>query len=74
MSTEPEQTPLEAARAKRGLTLSEVAAAVDTHVGNLTRIERGLQLPRRDLARRLHAFYRGRVRLANIYDPTFIGR
>ncbi len=44
-------------RAERGLTLDEVAKAVNTNVGNLSRIERDQQLPSPGLAFRLSRFY-----------------
>lgn len=46
-------------RKQRGLRLVAVAAAVQTHPGNLSRIERGKQLPSLPLALRLSAFYGG---------------
>lgn len=57
------------ARLARGETLAEVAEAVETDVGNLSRIERGEQLPQRDLARRLFEHFEGAVPLGVIYDP-----
>ncbi|KKL00910.1 hypothetical protein LCGC14_2627940 [marine sediment metagenome] len=56
-------------REKRKLTLAEVAREVGTDAGNLSRIETGSQVPSRDLARGLYAFYDGKVSLAAIYDP-----
>lgn len=40
-------------RKERGLTLAEVAERTDSHVGNLSRIERGLARPSLDLLYRL---------------------
>ena len=59
-------------RKSRGLLLEEVAEAVGTDPGNLSRIERGLQPPKKDLARALYKFYGGAVPLALVYDPTFV--
>lgn len=55
-------------------TLADVAEAVDTDVGNLSRIERGEQVPQRDLARRLFEHFDGAVDLSAIYDPEFRDR
>lgn len=40
-------------RKERGLTLADVAERTDSHVGNLSRIERGLARPSLDLLYRL---------------------
>lgn len=58
-------------RKSRGLSLEEVAAAIGTDQTNLSRIERGRQVPKRELARALFAFYGGTVPLGSIYDPEF---
>lgn len=58
-------------RKSRGLSLEKVAAAVETDQANLSRVEKGKQVPKRDLARRLFQFYGGSVPLAAIYDPQF---
>lgn len=50
------KTPLQRLREKRGLTLKEVADAVDTDTGNLSRMERGIQKSV-DLAAKLVTFY-----------------
>ena len=42
-------TPLKKARIKRGLTLADVAETVGSDTGNLSRIERGQQIPNRKL-------------------------
>lgn len=51
---------LREARQKRNKTLGEVAQAIGTDVGNLSRIERG-QMPDRDLAVRIVNFYDGDI-------------
>lgn len=58
-------------RKSRGLSLDEVAATVKTDPTNLSRVEKGTQIPKRDLARRLFMFYGGVVPLGAIYDPEF---
>jgi len=60
---------LREARIAKNETLAEVAEAVDTDVGNLSRIERGEQVPQRELARRLFSHFGGSVDLGAIYDP-----
>jgi transcriptional regulator with XRE-family HTH domain len=56
METPPKDTPLRALRKSRGLTLQEVADAIKTDTGNLSRIEQGTQKSL-DMARRLVDFY-----------------
>lgn len=58
-------------RKSRGLSLEQVATEVGTDQANLWRLEQGKQVPKRDLARRLFAFYGGTVPLGAIYDPQF---
>lgn len=56
-------------RKSRGLSLAAVAEAVGTDAGNLSRIEKGAQPPKREMARRIFDFYGGAVPLAAIHDP-----
>jgi transcriptional regulator with XRE-family HTH domain len=56
-------------RLAREETLVAVADAVGTDVGNLSRIERGEQVPQRELARKLFDHFGGAVDLGAIYDP-----
>lgn len=58
-------------RKSRGLSLDVVAEAVGTDPTNLSRVEKGEQVPKRPLARQLYAFYGGTVPLGAIYDPEF---
>lgn len=58
-------------RKSRGLSLAQVAAVVGTDPTNLLRVEKGAQVPKRELARRLFEFYGGAVELGAIYDPEF---
>lgn len=58
-------------RKSRGLSLDTVAAKVDTDPTNLSRVEKGQQMPKRELARALFRFYGGAVPLSAIYDPEF---
>jgi len=67
-------TLLTQTRKSRKLSLEHVAKRVGTDQGNLARIEKGQQTPKKDLARRLFAFYEGAVPLAAIYDPEFFAR
>lgn len=54
-------------REKRGLTLSEVAHAIGgIDAGNLSRIERGEQVPRRDTALKIRGFYKNKITLDEI--------
>lgn len=58
-------------RKSRGLTLEKVASQVGTDPTNLSRVEKGEQVPKRELARALFDFYDGRIELGAIYDPEF---
>lgn len=58
-------------RKSRGLSLAQVAAVVGTDPTNLLRVEKGEQVPKRALARKLFQFYGGAVELGAIYDPEF---
>lgn len=61
--------PLAQMRKARGLSLEEVAEKTGTDQANLSRIERGLQIPKRETARNLWHFYQGQVPVGAIYDP-----
>lgn len=65
------ETLLTNARKSRRLSLEGVAQHVGTDQANLSRIEKGVQTPKRELARRLFEFYDRQVPLAAIYDPLF---
>lgn len=56
-------------RKSKGLSLSQVADVVGTDQANLSRIEKGAQVPKRELARALYQFYDRAVPLGAIYDP-----
>lgn len=59
------------ARKSRGLSLAQVADQVGADFSNLSRVEKGQQVPKRELARALYRFYDGTVPLGAIYDPSF---
>lgn len=67
----PAPSLLTQTRKSRGLPLDQVAKAVGTDPTNLSRVEKGTQVPKRELARALFHFYDGRVPLGAIYDPEF---
>lgn len=58
-------------RKSRGLSLDTVAREVGTDPTNLSRVERGTQMPKRELARALFHYFGGVVPLGSIYDPEF---
>lgn len=65
-------SPLRNARLKREKTLQEVATAVGIDTGNLSRIERGEQIPNKDLAEKLVNYYGNEVsELQIIYPERF---
>lgn len=59
-------------RRAKGASIVQVAATVGCDPSNLAKVESGLQIPRRPLARALYAFYGGAVPLDAIYDPEFV--
>lgn len=61
-------------RKDRGLSLEAVAKTVGTDQANLSRIEKGQQTPKRELARQLYRFYEGAVPLGHVYDPEFASK
>ena len=64
---------LRQARVDSGLTAEAIADRAGIHRTTLHRIEAGLMLPKREIARRLFTVYKGRVQLGSIYDPVFAG-
>lgn len=60
-------------RKSRGLSLDDVADKVGTTGATLSRVERGVQVPKKELARALYSFFGGTVPLGAIYDPEFTG-
>lgn len=62
-------TPLRRARAQRKLTIQQVAVSVDIDPGNLSRIERGIQVPSKALAEKLSQAYGGAVSETEIIYP-----
>jgi transcriptional regulator with XRE-family HTH domain len=57
-------------RQRRGASLVTVSAAVGITNGTLSRIERGIQIPKRPQARALFKYYGGRLTLGQCYEPT----
>ena len=64
-------TKLRQARTLSGLTVEAICEVVGCTRPTLYRVENGETTPRQDLARGLFRLYKGRVPLANIYDPKF---
>ena len=62
-------TPLLQARERRNLTIQQVAAAVGIDSGNLSRIERGIQVPSKDLTEKLAQYFNGEVTETQIIYP-----
>lgn len=65
-------TLLTQTRKSRGLSLDQVAGCVGTDPTNLSRVEKGAQVPKRELARALFEFFDGVVPLGSIYDPQYV--
>lgn len=66
----PAQSLLTQTRKSRGLSLDQVASIVKTDPTNLSRVEKGTQTPKTELALALHSFYDGAVPLEAIYFPN----
>ncbi|MBD2797701.1 helix-turn-helix transcriptional regulator [Xenorhabdus sp. 18] len=67
------QTPLRKIRLKNNFTITEVAAAVNCDVGNLSRLERGIQAPSLEMAEKLSQFYKGMIdEMQILYPQRFI--
>ena len=64
-------TPLKTAREKRKLSVTDLCQKLGTHPQNYYRIERGEQVPKRELARAIYEFFGGSVSLSEIYDPEY---
>lgn len=62
-------TPLRNLRKAQGKTLSDVATAIHLDVGNLSRIERGLQVASLEVAEKLTAFFQGEISELEILYP-----
>lgn len=62
-------SPLRSAREKRELTIQDVAQAVGIDAGNLSRIERGVQTPSKELAEKLSKYFDGEVTEIQIFYP-----
>lgn len=63
------QTPLRKMRVEKGLTISEVAIATELDVGNLSRIERGIQVTSLETAEKLSKFFKGKITKMQILYP-----
>ncbi len=63
------QTPLRKMREANGLTISEVALAVQIDVGNLSRIERGIQVTSIETAEKISQFFKGKISEMQILYP-----
>ncbi|MEN4767296.1 helix-turn-helix domain-containing protein [Duffyella gerundensis] len=62
-------TPLRKMRVEKKLTISEVAIATQLDVGNLSRIERGIQIPSLETAEKLCKFFKGKITEMQILYP-----
>lgn len=66
-------TPLRKARIERGLTLADVAKTVGSDTGNISRIERGRQIPNRELISNLVSLFKenGITEIHLLYPERF---
>lgn len=63
------KSPLRLARERRGLTLKQVADAVAMDPGNLSRVERGEQMPSKDAVAALVKFFGNLVTEMQVIYP-----
>lgn len=63
------KTPLRLARERHGLTIVQVSTATGIDHGNLSRIERGVQVPSLELAERLANQFEGELTELQILYP-----
>ena len=63
------QTPLRKVRLENNLTISEVAIAINCDVGNISRLERGIQTASVEMAEKLSKFYKGKIDELQILYP-----
>jgi transcriptional regulator with XRE-family HTH domain len=61
--------PLRIAREKRNMTLQDLAVLVGSDVGNLSRIERGVQIPSRELAEKICEQFGGEINEIQLIYP-----
>ena len=66
------KTPFRIAREKRNLTLGALAALVGSDVGNLSRIERGTQIPNRVLAEKICSLFDNEISEIQLIYPERI--
>lgn len=64
-------TPLKSTRLRRGLTLQDVADAIGSNTGNLSRVERG-QIPNKKLTDKLVAYFGGELTETQLLCPQGI--
>jgi transcriptional regulator with XRE-family HTH domain len=68
-ASQQKDSPLKKARLKRELTLQKVSNDVGTDTGNLSRIERGIQVPSKELAEALVKYFDNEVTETQIIYP-----
>ena len=64
-------TPMRIARLAKGVTLVEIAKHVGIDAGNLSRIERGLQIPDMALAERIATYFDNTISAIQICHPNY---
>lgn len=62
-------TPLRKMRVEQGLTIAEVSRQTAIDVGNLSRIERGIQVTSLETAEKLSKFFGGKISEMQILYP-----
>lgn len=67
-------TPMRLARIAMGVTLVQVAKEIDVDAGNLSRIERGIQIPAMEVAERIAKYFNNTITAIQICHPTYKGK
>lgn len=65
------ETPLRLARLSKPMTITQLANELDVDVGNLSRIERGMQVPSMELAERIAAYFDNTITAIQICHPNY---
>lgn len=66
-------TTIKSARRDLGLSVREAAAEINVSPSTWSRVENGVQTPKRKLARKIFRYLNGAVTLGEVYDAKFPG-
>lgn len=72
--TRVRKTAIKKARQALDMSMREAAAEVGVSPSTWSRVENGVQTPKRSLARKIYRYLNGMVTLGEVYDAKFLGR